>query len=95
MREHLFYFIDAFSDDEEIESLISDKIKYGYKHIVESDLEYLSEFIASNPDKKELGWFIATEMNRDFDDPTGEMHFQWLISARDLIKSALEKDSGI
>ena len=91
LRSHLFYFLDAFAENEEIRSMISRKAKHEYRHVIEDDLKYLNNFIASNPDKKELGWFIATEMNRDFDDPTGEQHFQWLVSARDLIQSVLEE----
>lgn len=95
LKNHLFYFIDAFSEEEEVRSLISKEVKYGYGQGIEDDLEYLNNFIASNPDKKELGWFIATEMNRDFDDPTGEQHFQWLVSARDLIQSVLEETKQV
>lgn len=89
----LIYFIDTWDTEEEKES-VREHIRAGFSNVVEKRLSYLDNFIASNPDKKELGWFIATEMNRDFDDPTGEQHFQWLVGARDLIQSVLEENNA-
>lgn len=91
LRKHLIYFIDATFSNDEVKSLITENVSCGYGEYVKRHIEYLDSFIESNPDIEELGWFIATEMNRDFGDPTGEQGFQWLVSARDLMQSVLDE----
>ncbi|THF67608.1 hypothetical protein E7T06_20120 [Deinococcus sp. Arct2-2] len=88
LRQHLAFFTDAVGFDE-VKGLYKDRIDFGSTHLVLKDLNYLDQFIASNPDKVLLREFIAYEMNLDFSDPTGEADFQWLIGARDTIRAAL------
>lgn len=90
LKRHLVLFIDAVGFDE-VKDLYKDRIEFGSAHLVLKDLNYLDQFIASDPDKVLLREFIAYEMNVDFSDPTGEADFQWLIGARDTIKAALSE----
>lgn len=91
LEDSLIYFIDPTFDDEEVADLMRDRVLSGRSDILERYVNYISEFIESNPDRRELRDFVAYKMNRDFNDPTYEKDFQWLVSARDLIQSVLEE----
>ncbi|MGY2893191.1 hypothetical protein [Deinococcus sp. UYEF24] len=91
LSKHMIYFVDMYED--EAEEQMRSICKSGYTKTLRRDRDYLQAFLAAEPDRIWVRDFVEIEMNLSLDDPTGQLHMNWLKDALIRMNKVLEDES--
>lgn len=90
LSSKLVWFLDVLGDTEAIE-LIKDHCAAGYQEVIKEDIIFVEKIVETPPDPEFIRDFVTWEMNKDFEDPSGEKQAAWLVHAVEIMKKALRE----